>query len=338
MPKIPNPGSTEQTQEPWLVGTLGPSSSGQEAEFAKCGVTHFRINSSHLTLEGLSEYIDNAQSRAPQIPIIIDLQGAKMRLGDFEPRNVVAGQQVSFALAETASTDNIPLPHPEPYAVLKADDAVSIDDGRLLAVVRAVQSQRIDVCMQSEGQLRPRKGFNRAVHPVALDNLTLRNTEIVKVGYAAGCRRFALSFVGDGRECDWVRQQVGPVEVIAKIERQDALANIERIAQASDTLWICRGDLGAQLGLAALGRTVAAIFPKSFSIPVLMAGQVFEHLTEHRTPTRSEACHLYDLLARGYAGIVLSDETAIGCDPQNALCVAHELIDAFVRGRALRGP
>ena len=317
------------------MGTLGPSSSGQEAEFAKCGVTHFRINSSHLTLEGLSEYIDNAQSRAPQIPIIIDLQGAKMRLGDFEPRNVVAGQQVSFALAETASTDNIPLPHPEPYAVLKADDAVSIDDGRLLAVVRAVQSQRIDVCMQSEGQLRPRKGFNRAVHPVALDKLTLRDTEIVKVGYAAGCRRFALSFVGDGRECDWVRQQVGPVEVIAKIERQDALANIERIAQASDTLWICRGDLGAQLGLAALGRSVAAIVPTSFSIPILMAGQVLEHLTEHRTPTRSEVCHLYDLLGRGYAGIVLSDETAIGCDPQNALCVAHELIDAFVRGRAL---
>ena len=338
MPKIPNPSPIEQMHVPWLVATLGPSSAGKEAELAQRGATHFRINSSHLTLEGLTEYIDNAQSRAPEIPIIIDLQGAKMRLGDFEPRSVVAGQHVSFALAGAASKDDIPLPHAEPYAVLKADDAVSIDDGRLVATVKAVQSQRIDVCMQSEGQLRPRKGFNRAVHPVALDKLTLRDTEIVKVGYAAGCRRFALSFVGDGRECDWVRRQVGPVEVIAKIERQDALANIERIAQASDTLWICRGDLGAQLGLAALGRSVAAIVPTSFSIPILMAGQVLEHLTEHRTPTRSEVCHLYDLLGRGYAGIVLSDETAIGCDPQNVVCVAHELIDAFVRGRALRGP
>src|ERR1017187_10521065 len=119
MPKIPNPGSIEHTQAPWLVATLGPNSSGQEAELAKCGATHFRINSSHLTLKGLSEYIDSAQSRAPQIPIIIDLQGAKMRLGDFEPRRVSVGQCVSFALAQVASAEKIPLPHPEPYAVLK---------------------------------------------------------------------------------------------------------------------------------------------------------------------------------------------------------------------------
>ncbi len=337
MPKIPNPGSTEQTQEPWLVATLGPSSSGQEAEFAKCGVTHFRINSSHLTLKGLSEYIDNAQSRAPQVPIIIDLQGAKMRLGDFEPRRVSVGQCVSFAPSPEAAADKIPLPHPEPYTVLRPGDVVSLDDGRLIATVEAVQNNCIDVRIQSEGQLLPRKGFNRAVHPVALENLTYRDIEITKVAYAAGCRRFALSFVGDGRECDWLRRQVGPIEVVAKIERQDALANIHRIAQAADNLWICRGDLGAQLGLSELARTVAAILPRNYSIPVLMAGQVLEHLTEHRSPTRSEACHLYDLLARGYAGIVLSDETAIGCDPQNAVRVSHELMSAFTNLSTHRG-
>jgi pyruvate kinase len=329
MPKIPQ-SSFERTHARRLVVTLGPSSTGKEAELASSGATHFRLNASHLNLERLSEYIASAQSRAPQVEIIVDLQGAKMRLGDFEPRVVSVGQCVSFVLAEATSTEQVPLPHSEPYAVLMPDDVISLDDGRLSATVQSVHSNRIEVRMQSEGQLRPRKGFNRAVHPVALDSLTARDIEIIKVAHAAGCRCFAVSFVGDGRECEWVRQQVTPVEVIAKIERQDALTQIDRIARCSDTLWICRGDLGAQLGSAALGRSVAKIAPGSFAVPVLMAGQVFEHLTEHRSPTRSEICHLYDLLDRGYAGIVLSDETAIGCDPVNAVRVARELVDAFV--------
>ncbi len=330
MTEIPNLGSIAKARAPTLVVTLGPSSTGKEAELAKCGATHFRINSSHLTLEGLSEYLVGAQLRAPQIGVVVNLQGAKMRLGDFEPRRVSAGQCVSFVLAEAVSSEQIPLPHPEPYTVLKPRDVISVDDGRLSATVEAVQDNRIDVRMQSEGLILARKGFNRAVHPVALENLTPRDVEIIKAAYSAGCRRFALSFVGDGRECEWVRQHAGPVDVIAKIERQDALTEIDRIAGYSDALWICRGDLGAQLGSAALGRSVARIAPGSFSIPVSMAGQVFEHLTEHRSPTRSEICHLYDLLARGYAGIVLSDETAIGSDPLNAVRTVGELIDAFV--------
>ena len=182
-----------------------------------------------------------------------------MRLGDFQAVSVVPGQLLRFE--PTAATDAILLPHPEAYAVLRPGDAVSIDDGRLTGTVESVRAERIEVRLTRGGQLRSRKGFNRADHPVRLDDLCARDIELAKVAYAAGCRSFAVSFVADGRECGWVRRHLGSVECVAKIERADALANIERIAQTCDAVWICRGDLGAQLGLENLGRAVAAVRP-----------------------------------------------------------------------------
>ena len=93
---------------------------------------------------------------------------------------------------------------------------------------------------------------------------------------------------------------------------------------------MCRGDLGEQLGPGALGRFVGSLSPAHFRCPVLMAGQVLEHLTAH---ARSEVCHLHDLLARGYAGIVLSDETAIGARPAHAVGQAAALVRAFREAR-----
>ena len=82
-----------------------------------------------------------------------------------------------------------------------------------------------------------------------LDSLCSRDVELARAAYDCGCRVFAVSFVENGCECDWVRQLCKDVQVVAKIERQDALANLDSIAKRSDALWVCRGDLGVQLGL-----------------------------------------------------------------------------------------
>jgi pyruvate kinase len=214
---------------------------------------------------------------------------------------------------------------------MQPGDWVSIDDGRLTGTVQSVRAERIEVRLARGGRLLPRKGFNRAEHPVVLNDLCPRDVELAQVAHAAGCRRFAVSFVADGRECDWLGRYVGSVERIAKVERADALQNIEQIVQRCEAVWICRGDLGVQVGLASLGQAVAAVDPSRFAVPVYMAGQVFEHLTEHADATRSEVCHLYDLMNRGYAGIVLSDETAIGRDPLRAVRVARALLDGDER-------
>jgi pyruvate kinase len=119
--------------------------------------------------------------------------------------------------------------------------------------------------------------------------------------------------------------------VIGKVERREAVDALGAIAERVEAVWICRGDLGSQLGPTALARFVGTVDPRRLPAPVLMAGQVLEHLTDHPEPTRSEVCHLFDLVARGYAGIVLSDETAIGADPVRAVSTAARLLESFER-------
>jgi len=317
---------------PGLVVTLGPASIGREAELARAGATQFRVNASHLSTGDLQEYIQRAQRNAPGVSIVVDLQGAKMRLGDFEPRPVTQAEQLRLVLAASSSTPEVPLPHPAAFRSLERGDTISIDDGRIQGIVRDVEPERITCELQNSGLLQPRKGFNRADHPLMLDELTPKDLHLARAAANAGCCAFALSFVADGRECGWLRQELRGVEVVAKIERRDALPRLSQIAAAADALWICRGDLGAQLGFTALGRAVAAVKPGELEVPVWMAGQVLEHLTAHREVTRSEICHVHDLLARRYVGIVLSDETAVGIDPVNAVRIARTLLDATHEG------
>jgi len=95
------------------------------------------------------------------------------------------------------------------------------------------------------------------------------------------------------------------------------MGDAARIAEVTDALWLCRGDLGAEMGAPAMAASVYRFSETvgAVPVPVLLAGQVFEHMTEHATPTRSEVCAVYDALMKGYQGVVLSDETAIGRDP-----------------------
>jgi len=311
-----------------LIATLGPASKGHEVELARAGATQFRINASHLSASGLHKYIQGARRQVPDLAIVVDLQGAKMRLGDFEPRAVLRTEVLRLVLAQSAAGSEVPLPHPEAFRSLCPGDQVSIDDGRICATVLEVASEHIVCELQNDGLIRPHKGFNRAEHPVMLDDITPQDLALALAAVEAGCSSFALSFVADGRECDWLRRHLGDVQVAAKIERHDALTQLSQIAREADSLWICRGDLGAQVGARALGPAVASVHPNKLGTEVWMAGQVLEHLTAHRDPTRSEICHLYDLISRGYAGIILSDETAIGIDPVNAVRSARVLLDA----------
>lgn len=301
-----------------LVVTLGPKSLGLASELHRSGADTLRLNASHLPAKALEAAIVRARRAAPAARILVDLQGAKMRLGRFSPRRVARDDRVALVLAQESHGDALPLPHAELFEVLQPGDTLSLDDGRHHALVERCGGQRLTMRMLTAGTLLARKGVNRADHPVTLEGLTERDRNAISVARSAGCGDFAVSFVSDGRECDWVRQLAPEAHVTAKLERSDALEHLEAIAARADELWVCRGDLGAQLGLLALGRAVAQVAPQSLPVPVLMAGQVLEHMRHGTQPTRSEICHLSDLLARGYAGVVLSDETALGDSPELA--------------------
>jgi pyruvate kinase len=111
--------------------------------------------------------------------------------------------------------------------------------------------------------------------------------------------------------------------LIAKLEREPALSQAAEMARHADETWLCRGDLGAELGLRGMAEAVARFNTQVHELPapVLLAGQALEHMTANPTPTRSEVSYLYEALLRGYKGVVLSDETAVGKYPVES-CLA----------------
>lgn len=310
-----------------LVVTLGPSSFDHIGALRHAGATAFRLNLSHLTPAEAANHVAQAKREAPGIPLILDLQGAKMRLGVFASRTVRAGETVTFAATESGWSDAVALPHPELFATVCPGETLSVDDHRLTFCVEEVTLDRLVATAQSDGELRPRKGINRARHPIELGALSARDHALVETLGAALPLQYALSFVRNGTERNWLTPFSPALPPILKVERQEAMDNLEELANLGSPLWICRGDLGAQLGLAHMARQVGRVNPRALPVPVLMAGQVLEHLTTHRTPTRSEVCHLWDLRERGYAGVVLSDETAIGAHPVETTHLARRLLD-----------
>jgi pyruvate kinase len=180
--------------------------------------------------------------------------------------------------------------------------------------------------VQRPGVLLARKGLNRIEHPIELVDLAETDQQTVSRCLSVPGVDFAVSFASDGTEAAWIRRRAPDRRVILKVEREEALVHLDALAAHADELWICRGDLGAQLGLSNMANAVARIEPRRYAVPVLMAGQVLEHLTQHDQPTRSEVCHLVGLISHGYAGVVLSDETAIGIAPLNATRWAAQLM------------
>jgi pyruvate kinase len=303
-----------------LVATLGPASFGREAALRDAGATGLRLNASHMLPAEVARRAEVALRAAPELACVVDLQGAKMRLGDFEPREVCEGELLTFGLSATGEA--IPLPHPELFVAVEPGEELTIDDGKLTVTVEGVSPTRMSVRACGCARLRPRKGINRPRHPVEPAALCAADKAVLEAcGDLAGID-YAMSFVRDGREAGWLR----PRRVILKIEREEAIRTLATTSAMGDEVWICRGDLGAQLGLAPMAKAVHDLDRQRIAVPVLLAGQVLEHLTYHAEPTRSEVCHLYDVLARGFDGIVLSDETAIGVDPENAVRRASRLM------------
>jgi pyruvate kinase len=316
----------EASPSPRCIVTLGPASLALAQELARAGADSFRFNTSHMSLESLRQAVASIRTLLAEIPLIMDLQGAKMRLGDFPETKITRGTRLTFSLHPG---NGFVLPHPELYQQAREGDTLRADDARLSFRVASVEPEYLQVTVLEDGILKPRKGINLVEHPVVLSDLSAFDVRVCELALQAGQASLALSFVRDGSEVEWVRRRSPHCPVICKVERAEAVSNWKLLARHADELWICRGDLGAQIDVVDMARWISDLDPRAVQPPVLMAGQVVEHLTGHSEPTRTEVCHLCDLVLRGYAGIVLSDETAIGSDPVRAVRIAASLMRSF---------
>jgi pyruvate kinase len=308
-----------------LVATLGPSSFGHAAGLVRAGATELRLNASHMSPDELFRRCAEVRAELPDVRCIVDLQGNKMRVGTLASRQLELGAEVILT-RDSRDRDGVFVPHPELFEQTAVGERLCLDDGKIEIEIIRLEPARLVARVQRAGLLQSRKGINRVEHPIDLCDLTPTDEEAILRGLAFDGIDFAVSFVKDGTEATWVRNRAPDRRVILKIERSESIANLPKVVQAGDELWICRGDLGVQMGLSTMAKSIADIDPRKYSTPILMAGQVLEHLRLNDAPTRSEVCHLHDLIVRGYAGIVLSDETAIGAEPESATRWAAQLM------------
>jgi pyruvate kinase len=316
-----------------IVATLGPSSPNESVwrGMLAAGVTAFRLNTSHLSgadllawLEALDRFLPTL---SPRPPLVLDLQGSKWRLGEFLARELAAGQTLRLVhAAATEGKDELPVPHADFFqAAPDSSDEIALNDGKVYLKREAVEPGIMHTAVVRGGPISPRKGITYTHSAYRIESISETDRAVLAQTRSLPGVRYALSYIKDAEEMARYRRQIGSdAYLIAKIERPQAVEQAMEVAAFADEAWLCRGDLGAELGLPAMALAAHRFggLVGELRVPALLAGQVFEHLVEHATPTRSEVTAVYDALAQGYRGLVLSDETAVGRDPVEACRVA----------------
>jgi len=312
-----------------IITTLGPASDVEDmwSSMLAVGTTAFRLNTSHLDLHQLWKWLERLtpflQSRQPRPALVLDLQGSKWRLGQFAPLELVEGQTIELMLAPSSDRpDCLPVPHADFFqAAILSSPELRLNDAKIHLRVEAIAGEHLRVRVTRGGALSAQKGITYLASGFRSEALSEKDQEIIRQTKDLPGIRYAISYLRDATEMRRYRTRLGQqAYLIAKLERAPAMFEAEQIAAEANELWVCRGDLGAELGLPGMARAVYFLSGRvrGLNCPVMMAGQVLEHMTAVATPTRAEVCALHDTLAVGYGGFVLSDETAVGHSPLEA--------------------
>ena len=336
-----------------VVATLGPATSGEKMwrGLLEVGATAFRLNTAHFPLETLqiwlsriARFLEDSGSGGGRplqrgdslpddlFPVVLDLQASKWRIGTVQPAKLDTGASVQLVLgtAEDSDLDTagsgsavLPIPHPDFFTAAQTavGGEIAVNDAKVMLQVERVGEQRVSARVLKGGEISAGKGITLVGSGYRKEQLSEKDKRVVELAGSYSFIRYALSYVKDAVEMSNYRRLFNAsTYLIAKVERASALDAAEGIAQTADELWICRGDLGAEMGAATMAEQLFHFFPRlrQISKPILLAGQVLEHLSEHPTPTRSEISYIYEALQRGFRGFVLSDETAVGSYPLEA--------------------
>jgi pyruvate kinase len=318
-----------------ITATLGPGSHLENVweALVSAGATGFRLNTSHLTLKELKAWIARVGafigSDRPDLSLVLDLQGGKWRLGEFHPFRLEPGRFVTLKYARcTGMPDVLPVPHQDFFRAAAASGReIVLNDAKAILVREAAGTATIRTRVVQGGEISPRKGITYASCGFRAEELGDKDRAILEGTREIPFIRYALSYVKDALEMSRYCEVFGPdAYLIAKLERESAIEDVRGIAHLAAELWLCRGDLGAEMGLKGMAQAVSSFsdMVEGLPVPVLLAGQVLEHMVDSPVPTRSEVCCIHDALVKGYQGVVLSDETAVGRYPLEA-CRAASL-------------
>jgi pyruvate kinase len=322
-----------------IVATVGPATSSQEAilDMMKAGVNGFRLNFSHGTNEERDEQIPWIRKASKEldkpVAIIQDLQGPKIRLGDFEGFiPIQKNQSLSFQYkCEYKEGGPIPTQYDLSKKV-KRGERILLYDGRVKTIVTSVKDGTVYVEAQNDGIVTQRKGINLPDTDFAGDILTTKDKKDIVYGVGQDIDYVALSFVQKASDVEKLKKLLknynSSAKVIAKIETRAAVDNLEEIVQASDAVMVARGDLAMETepeSVPIVQRSIIGLCQRYEKISIV-ATQMLASMAEDPEPTRAEVSDVATSVIVGADAVMLSDETAMGKYPIETIKMMKRII------------
>ena len=322
-----------------IISTLGPSSTSPEviASLFEAGADVFRLNFSHGQHVEHKELYDairkiEADYNRP-IGIIADLQGPKIRVGNFVGKKIVLGNSVNFRLDSDQDKDGdekrVSISNPEIYPSLEPGVELLLDDGRLKLVVEQNNGDSVDTKVLVGGTLSNHKGINIPGAILPMSALTEKDRRDLQFALDIGVDWIALSFVQRPEDVAEARALViGRAGVLAKLEKPLAIEHLKQIVELADAIMVARGDLGVEAPPEDVPGLQKKIIRRARSEgkPVIVATQMLESMINSPTPTRAEASDVATAVFDGADAVMLSAETAAGEYPVEAVSIMDRII------------
>jgi len=319
-----------------IVCTLGPATATREAirSLVDAGLNVARVNFSHSTHEQHAETIAMVRSVAEScgrpIAILGDLQGPKIRIGDLPaPRDLADGSDLVLVPEGHERADEVPVTYERLADDVHVGDRLLINDGLIDLIVLEVEKPRVLARVLHGGELSSHKGINLPGIQVSAPSITAKDREDIAFAVEQELEYLALSFVRRAQDIAELRAMIPKsMLIVAKIEKDSALANIESIVSASDSAMVARGDLGVELPFEEVPYAQKRIIGlcNRLGRPVITATQMLESMTTHPRPTRAEASDVANAILDGTDAVMLSAETAAGQYPRLAVEAMSRII------------
>jgi pyruvate kinase len=325
-----------------LIATVGPKSESPEAlrELAEAGVNVFRLNFSHARHDWAARVVQNIRALEKEldrpIAISMDTQGPSIRTGDLPvPLALNPGEVFTFTVRGEKGEENssVDVNYEEMVEDISVGDIVLVDNGVIRMKVLEKQHNKIRCEILTQGTLGSRRHINLPGVKVSLPSITDKDYEDVKWGIENGIDYVALSFVRTREDIEqlrgFLRAHKSPIKIIAKIEDQQAVENVETILTSADAIMVARGDLGIELPFEELPTIQRKIVKSCIRLgkPVIIATHLLESMHQNPMPTRAEVTDVANGVFEQADALMLSGETSVGRYPVKCI----ETLDIICR-------
>lgn len=325
-----------------IVCTMGPAVESAEkvSHLIKAGMNVARLNLSHGSYQEHQNCLDLVRAEAKRVrkpvAIMIDLQGPKIRLGRFTsgPHELNRGETFTITTDEVSGDKSrVSTTYKGLTGDCKPGDLILIDDGKVAVQVLEVKGNDVVTKVIEPGVVSSNKGINLPGVAVSVRSMSEKDIEDLRWGLKAGADLIALSFVRSARDIDDVHrimEEVGQhVPVIAKIEKPQAIDNLEEIVLAFDGIMVARGDLGVELPIEdiPLVQKRCITLARENAKPVIVATQMLDSMISNSRPTRAEATDCANAVLDGADALMLSGETSVGAFAIEAVATMARIIE-----------